>query len=333
MTQTLSALPPVTDAERARIFAAPRTALAHQELMQSVPAMTALEIGGHAPEAVLSNQFSVAAWNVERCLFPQASADLLAPHSPSVVLLSEVDSGMARTGQKNTTAEMAAHLGMAYAYGVEFYEMDLGGPTERAFCQDNFNTLGWHGNAILSSVPLDRVELIRLDKKGHWFSTGADGAGDPQQPRLGGRMAIAAILKAASGPICVVSTHLESNADAPYRHAQFEALLEAVAAFAPDLPTLIGGDLNTGNHMPPDFDWRSETLFDLARDHGYDWGLTPPGPTTRPSLITPHPSRKMTLDWFCARGFSGGTGQLLPALDADDRPLSDHECMLCEVSL
>lgn len=325
MTQRVDRLPEVTEAQRAAIHASPRTVDAHAALMRDVPAMSALEVGGSGTQAPLPRDITLAAWNLERCLFPEQSADLLARHGVQVALLSEVDSGMARTAQRNTTAAMADRLGMHYAYGVEFYEMGLGGPSELGFCKDNFNRSGWHGNAILSAAPFEDLTLIRLDQNGHWFRDG--GAGDPQQPRIGGRMAIAAILQTETGPLCVVSTHLESNADAPHRHAEFERLLTALQGFCGDMPVIIGGDLNTGNHMPPDFDWRSETLFQLAETQGFAWSLTPDGTTTRPSLITPHPHRKMKLDWFCHRGLTGDQGSLVPALNPDGGPLSDHECI------
>ncbi|MEJ2020828.1 MAG: endonuclease/exonuclease/phosphatase family protein [Maritimibacter sp.] len=326
MISVVDELPPVTAEDRARLLAAPRTSDAHRALMAATPAMNAVQTGGAATAERLPTQLSVVAWNVERCLFPAESAAHLAPLSPDVVLLSEMDHGMARTGQRHTTAEMAQALGMVYAYGVEFHELDLGGATERRFCQDDFNALGWHGNAILSVVPFERVTLIRLDDHGHWFVPEAS-ATDPGQPRLGGRMALAAVLPTADGPICVVSTHLESNATADHREAQFQLLLDAVEDFAPDMPVIIGGDLNTGNHLPPDFDWRREGLFDLARARGYSWEATPEGTTTRPSLITPHPDRVMKLDWFCTCRVSCLDNQLLPSLSADGVPLSDHDAV------
>lgn len=330
MTQLYDRLPDVTDSQRAAIFGAARTSEAHAQLMADIPAMTGLEVGGSGTGAPLAGEIAIAAWNLERCLFPEKSAELLQAHGVQVALVSEVDSGMARTAQRNTVAAMAEALGMHYAYGVEFYEMDLGGPTERHFCEDDFNLHGWHGNGILSSVPFERLALIRLDLDGHWFT---GGAGDTGQPRVGGRMAVAAVLPTESGPICVISTHLESNAQAPHRHAEFARLLAEVDAFAGDMPVLIGGDLNTGNHMPPDFDWRKETLFGLAEAQGYDWSLTPKGTTTRKSLITPHPTRKMKLDWFCHRGLTGASGQIVPALAPDATPLSDHECIVGRVKV
>ena len=330
ITTQVAALPPITDADRARIMDAPRTAAAHRALLAEMPAMNAVQVGGVARAAMLPASLCVAAWNVERCLFPEDTAAHLAPIAPDIVLLSEVDHGMARTAQRHTTEVMAAELGMTYAYGVEFHELDLGGPTERAFCTDDFNALGWHGNAILSSVPFAKTVVIRLDDHGHWFA-GSDV--DPQQPRLGGRMALAAIVATQSGPICVVSTHLESNADAAHRDAQFVLLLDAIDAFAPDMPVLIGGDLNTGNHLPPDFDWRNETLFAMAEGRGYAWDFTADGPTTRPSLITPHPDRVMKLDWFAGRGLQNVENGVLSALPENGKPLSDHDCVWCRATV
>ena len=330
MIATLPALPLVTAPERAAILSSPRTAAGHRALMQAIPAMNAVQCGGTASAASLPDTLSVAAWNVERCLFPQASADLLRPYAPDIVLLSEVDHGMARTSQRHTTADMAGALGMTYAFGVEFHELDLGGPTERHFCTDDFNACGWHGNAILSRVPFERVTLVRLDDHGHWFASDERDA-DPNQPRVGGRMALLAIVPTAKGAVCAVSTHLESNANGAHRAQQFDLLMDAIDAFAPGLPVVIGGDLNTGNHMPPDFDWRAEPLFERAIARGYDWSATPDGLTTRASLITPHPDRQMKLDWFALRGAVPLETALIPAQDQTGRPLSDHDAVWCRL--
>jgi hypothetical protein len=142
--------------------------------------------------------FTIAAWNAERCLFPEKSAALLQAQQPDVVLLSEVDCGMARTAQRHPTAEIAEALGMSYAYGVEFFELGLGGETEQPYCLDDHNKAGWHGNAVLSRAKPSAVALIRLDDHGHWFVE-SNFKPDPTQPRIGGRMAIAAVLPTVAG--------------------------------------------------------------------------------------------------------------------------------------
>lgn len=321
----VSDLPLVTAGDRARILAADRTSDAHRELLASLPAMNAVQTGGKPRNAALVAPITVAAWNMERCLFPQASAARLADVAPQVVLLSEVDHGMARTGQRHTAAEMAEAMGMCYAFSVEFHELGLGGETERRFCIDDHNVRGWHGNAILSAVPFDDLCLIRLDDHGHWFT--ADYGADPGQPRVGGRIAIAALIDG----VCFVTTHLESNSGAEHRAAQFDLLMDAIDRFAPDCPVVIGGDLNTGNHMPPDFDWRMEPLFGRAEARGYDWSMTADGMTTRPSLITPHPTREMKLDWLGIRGLNGVQKGKLDAIDPTGRVLSDHDAVWCAV--
>lgn len=329
--EMLSELPQITEAQRLAILDAPRTADAHRVLLASLPAMNTVQVGGTPSAEALPTGFNVVAWNMERCLFPEASAAHLDGVAPDVVLLSEMDHGMARTKQRHTTEAMAAALGMTYAYGVEFFEMGLGGETERPYCEDNFNARGWHGNAVLSKVPFDKATMFRLDDHGHWFTP--DNGADSGQPRVGGRNAIAAVLPTAKGPVCVISTHLESNAGADHRALQFRRLMDMAETFAPDMPILVGGDLNTGNHSPPDYDWRAETLFADAEARGYDWSFTAEGMTTRPSLITPHPTRRMKLDWICGRGLAPSAPGVLSSVSAEGTPLSDHDAVWARAAL
>lgn len=77
ITQTFADLPAVTDEQRASILSALRTAGAHRALLSALPAMNAVQLGGVAQSALLPAEFTVAAWNVERCLFPEATVDHL----------------------------------------------------------------------------------------------------------------------------------------------------------------------------------------------------------------------------------------------------------------
>lgn len=90
---------------------------------------------------------------------------------------------------------------------------------------------------------------------------------------------------------------------------------------------LFDGDLNTGNHLPPNFDWRRETMFGLAEQRGYFWDFNAVGPTTQPSLITPHPDRLMKLDWFAGRDLQSSSSGILDSVGDGQRPLSDHDCV------
>lgn len=301
-----------------------RTIAAHDAAMAARPEMNSIEVGA-APSstAPLAFPFTVAAWNLERCLFAAESAAHLAATKAPVVLLSEMDNGMARTGQRHPTAEVAATLGMQYAYGIEFIEMGLGSDTERAFCEDDFNARGFHGNALMASVPLGRPFMLRLWGERLWFTDG-------EQPRLGERFAIGAVIETESGPFVAVSTHLESATTAAYRERQVRELIDALDEAFPGLPVLIGGDLNTGNHAGGDFE--AEGLFAMSAARGF---TRHGGPlevmTTRPSLITRWPERAMKLDWFLARGLKIGETRIIPSLDETGRPLSDHDLITCVV--
>ncbi|MCG7494807.1 endonuclease/exonuclease/phosphatase family protein [Thalassobius sp. Cn5-15] len=331
--QLVDQLRPVSQAQFQQIRTAPRTAEAHSQLMQQIEAMQDMEQGGQGTLPALPRQFTVAAWNIERGLDPVGIAAALRPHAPAVVLLSEADKGMARTHQRDVTADIAAELNMHYLYGVEFLELGLGSDQEQARSLENRNALGFHGNAVLSCTPIVRASLVRLYDGGHWFQIGPDSAGDLSQPRIGDRMAILAELATEAGPICVASLHLESNAEGPFRAVQFDRLMDAIDQFAPDLPVIIGGDLNTGNTSYPDFDWRGEELFQIAGVRGYSWAGTPDGMTTRPSLLSPKPKGAMKLDWFAHRGLTAAPVGVMPALDTHGTPLSDHDAIMCGVDM
>ena len=310
---------------RASIADLERSIEAHDARMADLPAMNSIETGG-SPSASEPLRFplTVAAWNLERCLFPEASAEHIRQTGARVALLSEMDDGMARTGQRNTTAEVAGHLGMSYAYGVEFIELGLGSETEQEFCKDPFNEKGFHGNALMAEAPLVDPFMIRLAGERLWFLRDVD------QPRLGERMAIGATVETESGPVVMVSTHLESATTAAYRERQVAGLLDALDRAFPGLPLLLGGDLNTGNHADGDFE--AEGLFRQAADRGYiRHGGAIDAMTTRPSLITRWPDRAMKLDWFLARGLSIGASAIVPSLDPNGRPLSDHDMITCRI--
>ena len=232
---------------------------------------------------------------------------------------------MARTGQKHTTKDVAEFLNMGFAYSVEFYELGLGNGPEREYTTDDHNACGWHGNAILSTLPPKRIFQIRLDDHGHWFC-GAEGV-DPDQPRIGGRVATAAIFPTTAGDVCAVSTHLESAGSTSFRQSQMDRIIAVVDHVADGLPVIIGGDLNTGNNLESG-DWRDETLFEAARRQGFSWENNAEGTTTRASRLTRFPKRAMKLDWFAHRGCTGHSAQIVPALDPSGTPLSDHELIV-----
>ena len=285
-----------SQAEREGYLNRERSEAIHRTLIATLPCMNRVEAPVRANGcATLTFPLIVAAWNLERCYFVEESAALLARQRPDIVLLSEADNGMARTDQRHTAREIAGQLGMSYAYGVEFLELDLGSPIERALCRDSFNAQGFHGNAVLARAALQAPAMIRLDEHGHWFH------GETDQPRIGGRCAIVATLAVGDCALVTASVHLESDADGPYRAHQTRKLLDCIDSYAGGLPVVIGGDLNAGLAEDGAFD--KEALFTVAAEAGYQrHGGPMDAMTTRMSPMSRRPDIPLKLDWFLTRG-------------------------------
>lgn len=346
LVQTLPAVPA---ARRAAIAAGPATPAAHAALLAELPFADAVELQAPAAGTPLPASARVVAWNAERCRDVEAAARLLAASGADVLLLSELDHGMARSGQAHTARALAARLGCGYAFAVEFLELDLGGPAERAALPAGAeNEFGYHGNAILSRAPLRRPALVRLGDDGAWFD-GARG-----ERRVGGRIAVVAQVELAGSPVTIAAVHLESHGDPAQRAAQTAALLDALDEYDPAAPVLIGGDLNTFSlglaqvsdrealaaalRADPDR-WRRperhEPLFALAEARGYEWRAANRigEPTHRHATASGSARGQLKLDWLLARGLAASAPAVIDAVDpVTGAALSDHEAVAATVA-
>lgn len=196
-----------------------------------------------------------------------------------VIVLNEVDWGLRRTDYRNVAAEMASALGMNYAYGVEFVEVDpiaLGlekfeelEPEEGAklaseISVDRTRYRGLHGTAVLSRFTLENVRLEPFDHQPHdWYNdelksvrpleAGKRKAGEivfqekvRREVRRGGRMMLTAEIVDArlpGGRLVVVATHLESKTKPEGRRKQLEELLARIKDV--NAPVVVAGDMNT----------------------------------------------------------------------------------------
>jgi endonuclease/exonuclease/phosphatase family metal-dependent hydrolase len=318
----VEALTELSQDERSALLALPDTRAAHTAAHAGIAAFSQVETGGAIAAPAGGTTLRIGAWNVERCLYPEETAAMLIKHGVAAVLLTEMDNGCHRTGQRHTTRDLAALLGQRYAYALEFVELaTMPQPITLADTSEG-NLRGFHGNAISASVPFSRPMVIRLDEVADWYVTPKGG-----QKRIGTRMAVAVTLDVGGREIVVCSVHLESASDAPGRALQFRTLLDALDAYAGGRPVVIGGDLNTHVHAP------DEMLFDMGRARGYDWTrCNAGGPTTRPSVWSTG-AADCTLDWFCTRGVSAGQPEIVPAVDAHGTVLSDHDLILVTLTL
>ena len=288
---------------------------------------------GRAPRrpAELNGWARVVAWNVERGRRLLEAAAQLRASGADIALLSELDSGMARTGNEDVAAALAAALGddYGYAYGAEFVELGPGDHRERADAgADDENARGLHGNAIVARTTLADPAVVRLDEGARWFGH------DSPEPRLGGRMAVLVTILLDGTAVRVASTHLENRTDPVGRAGQLETLLDALGPG----PALIGGDLNTfGTGLgeildrplvrrlhaadPGRFLWpvAHEPLFAAADAHGFRWEAS--------NLAAPTTSHgPLKLDWLLTRGLEVRA----PAV-VDAAKLSDHQLVAASV--
>lgn len=193
-----------------------------------------------------NNHLRIIAWNTARGRNWREGVQLIslnpALSNPDIILLGEMDLGMARSYNEHTTKEMAAALHMNYAYGVEFLELTKGETEERKKYPGE-NEWGYHGNAILSKYPLLNLRMIRFPGIEAWYNQ--------YQKRLGGRMALFADIRINETDVTLISTHLESTGnDKNLRQSQINIILNEVKKHSKETPVVIGGDFNATPDEP-----------------------------------------------------------------------------------
>jgi endonuclease/exonuclease/phosphatase family metal-dependent hydrolase len=319
---TVDRLTPVPATERAGFLDLPATREAHADAHASVAAFHQIEV--RQPERAPSptHTLRIAAWNLERGLYPDEAARILQRNRVDLALLTELDVGVLRTGQVHTIGRVAAQLGQGYCYALEFLELMPMPPPPGFPVHGSGNTEGFHGNGIVSALPFEAPVVIRLDEMADWYI-----APHGRQRRIGNRMAVAATFTHGAARFVACAVHLENRTDGAGRATQMRTLLDALDHYAGALPIIIGGDLNT--HVGPGGRHdASEPLFDLAVERGYDWSACNLArPTTRASVWGQSEGMRQ-LDWFCTRGATARDPAVVPALCDDATVLSDHELIL-----
>ena len=197
------------------------------------------------PPEILPEQIGGLMFNMERGVNLKEIQEFLRDCPDiqpfDIILANELDDGCARSGNKNTARELAEAFGLNYAWGLEFIEL-----------VNDENEKGFHGNAVFSRWPIRRAGVIRLPEEYNWYFD--------RQRRIGGRLAVFAELDVGGKPLGAVSIHLENRTHGEGRLHQMKTILEAVRRELPDMPLILGGDLNTNT-----FDGRDkEDINDVA---------------------------------------------------------------------
>jgi endonuclease/exonuclease/phosphatase family metal-dependent hydrolase len=225
--------------KRRRAFAASDV---YRELKDAIEAHTfAMEYRRPtAPAPRLDRRFLRAVtWNVERGNRLDGLKAFIASRpeltSADVVLLNEVDIGMARSGNRNVAAEIAELLGFEHVFGNSYLCLSHGDVRDGVF--EIENEAGMHGNAILSRYPLIRAENFSIAVTKDKFES--------SERRLGHKKALWAEIETPLGVLPVVTVHLDPIASPEQRREQMRDALAVIERRELGPRVLLGGDFNT----------------------------------------------------------------------------------------
>ncbi|MEZ4846363.1 MAG: endonuclease/exonuclease/phosphatase family protein [Bdellovibrionota bacterium] len=197
-------------------------------------------------EPLLSNKspsdfIRVTSWNIERGLALSGVIHAMQTHpelsKTDVYLLTEVDSGMGRSGNKHVAEEICKALNMYGVYVPCYFNLDQGNGAEASLNKGG-NELGLQGNAIISRYPIGDVKTVLLpNTKDHL-------RGNERQ--IGNEYAIVANIRHPTKKFDAICVHLAAHSSRAQRVQQ----MQQVAGFMKDRqgPAMVGGDFNTSTY-------------------------------------------------------------------------------------
>lgn len=178
------------------------------------------------------------AWNIERGIALDAIIEAFMQHpdlkNRDVLLLTELDYGMARSNNRFVARELASRLRMNYAFAPVYIALQKGSGVEKFVDGENKESI--HGLALFSRYPMLNVHAISLPN-GKDKMRGAE-------KRLGSLRALIADIDHPIGRFRAVTTHLDAHCSRKHRELQMRIILNHLEKLEP-IPTLIGGDWNT----------------------------------------------------------------------------------------
>jgi endonuclease/exonuclease/phosphatase family metal-dependent hydrolase len=344
---------------------APRLAALLGTVRRHAPAAPPAAALAHAPLRAVH-------WNIEHGNRYGRIEDALLHHDAlagaDLVLLNEVDLGMARAGNRDVAGDLSRALGMHAVWAPLFLETTVGRHDDALTAGGGGNDEALFGIAVLARWPFGEVRIVELPSPSH-LQFG-------RERMFGRHVALVAEVLRPGEPFVAVTAHLEVHRTRAHRAAQVRVLAEALRAER--RPVVLSGDFNTHTfdrglwHSPltgaaalvtwpgpllagrlrrPDRGAFREPLFDVLRGHGFAWeAFTDFAPTlslrldrldevgalpaslrraTAPVLRWAERRGALRLDWFAGRGWADGRGRTVPGLDGRDGA-SDHAPIAAE---
>jgi endonuclease/exonuclease/phosphatase family metal-dependent hydrolase len=215
-------------------------------------------------------------------------ADALAKHpdlvKKDVLMLPELDHGMARSGNRFVAKELSECLGLSYAFAPVYIALQKGSGVEAEMAGEN--TLSIHGLAMMSPWKMTNVHAVPLPngKDKMWG----------KEKRLGWLRALIADIEHPAGTFRAVTVHLDVHCSREHRRRQMNIILDHLDTL-PLLPTIIGGDWNTTT-------FNAQTASHAIR--GY-WRRVMMGVKNVAKNHFPHPDRYFERGMFSDLGSRG----------------------------
>jgi len=249
---------------------------------------TSGETNVQPPATAGGTDLHALAWNLERGIQFEGIADALATHpdlvNKDVLMLPELDYGMARSGNRFVAKELAARLGLHYAFAPVYIALQKGSGVEAEMAGEN--TLSIHGLAMMSPWKMTNVHAVPLPngKDKMWG----------KEKRLGWLRALIADIEHPAGTFRAVTVHLDVHCSREHRRRQMNIILDHLDTL-PLLPTIIGGDWNTTT-------FNAQTASHAIR--GY-WRRVMMGVKNVAKNHFPHPDRYFERGMFSDLGSRG----------------------------
>jgi endonuclease/exonuclease/phosphatase family metal-dependent hydrolase len=320
-----------------------------RELLETPKVVTA---AGVSPR--LKSFLRIVSWNIEKGkqlprILETFRCDPVLRFA-DVVLLNEVDVGMARSGNLDVARAAAEGLGTHLVFGPAHLELTKG--TDDDLDSPGANRGSLQGNAVLSRHPVIDARIVALPACFEPFEF--------REKRYGTRNCVWARIEIGARTMWIGSVHLEVRKTPGCRAVQMRHLLAHLPG-GPHEPHIIAGDFNTSG-LPRGTRWHTlrsvalilarspramqdrmchpelgpEPLFRLAANAGFRWdGLNTCEPTAstpigalEDSSMVPGPIERLTrrrvaeyggyfrfkLDWILGRGTSpAAEGELADA--------------------
>lgn len=181
---------------------------------------------------------SALAWNIERGIQLDGIINALKNNSDlknkDLLLLTELDYGMARSGNRFVAKEIADALKMNFAFAPVYIALQKGSGVEEFAEGENRNSI--HGLAMFSRYLMTNVHAVPLPngKDKMWG----------KEKRIGHLRALIADIEHPAATFRAVTIHLDAHCSRAHRRRQMQIILDHLDTLPP-LPTILGGDWNT----------------------------------------------------------------------------------------